>query len=246
MEPIIQPHGDYQILESYQNSMIVFDMTNEFCARFLKKGDRTVDQMVQAARSGKQNIVEGCMASGISAETEIKLTGVARASLEELLEDYRDYLRTHSLPLWEKDDKRALAVRRLAKRKDRTYETYRSYIEGAGNNAEVFCNVMVSLIHQTNFLLDRKLKSLEKSFVQKGGLRERMYRARVEARNAQPQPDTKRALAVLRGLYRDIRDATLDEDAKAGLLRKVESVADLLKGPVGSGSGKSHAPEVKP
>jgi four helix bundle suffix protein len=246
MEPIIPPHGDYQILESYQNSLIVFDATFDFCARFLKKGDRTVDQMVQAARSGKQNIVEGCMASRISTETEIKLTGVARASLEELLEDYRDYLRTHGLVLWKKNDKRALAVRRLARRKDRTYELYRAYIEGAGNNAEVFCNVMVSLIHQTNFLLDRKLKSLEKSFVQDGGLRERMYRARVNARNAQPQPDTKRALAVLRGLYRDIRDAALDEDAKAELLRKVESVADLLKGSAGSGNVKSHTPEVKP
>lgn len=196
MEPIIPPHGDYQILESYQNSLIVF--------------------------------------------------GVARASLEEMLEDYRDYLRTHGLPLWKKDDKRALAVRRLARRKDKTYKTYRSYMVETGDNAEVFCNVVISLIHQTNFLLDRRIKSLEKSFVQKGGLRERMYRARVDARNAQPQPDTKRALVVLRGLYRDIRETALDEDAKAGLLRKVECVADFLKGPAGSGSGKSHAPEVKP
>jgi len=123
MEPIILPHGGYQKLESYQNSVIIFDATNDFCARFLKKGDRTVDQMIQAARSGKQNIVEGCEASGISAETEIKLLGVARASLEELLEDYRDHLRTHALPLWKKDDKRVLAIRRLAKLKDRSYRT---------------------------------------------------------------------------------------------------------------------------
>ena len=246
MEPIIQPHGDYQILESYQNSMIVFDMTNEFCARFLKKGDRTVDQMVQAARSGKQNIVEGCMASGISSETEIKLTGVARASLEELLEDYRDYLRTHSLTLWKKDDKRALAVRRLAKRKDKSYETYKSYVNEVGGSAEVFCNVMISLIHQTNYLLDRQLKSLERSFVQKGGLRERMYRARVHGRNAQVRPDSRRALKVLRELYRDIRDAELDDGAKTALLRKVESVANILKSPDAADNSNTPSPEVKP
>jgi len=115
MQPIILPHGGYQELESYQNSVIIFDATNDFCARFLKKGDRTVDQMVQAARSGKQNIVEGCEASGIGAETEIKLRGVARASLEELLEDYRDHLRTYTFPLWEKDDKRVLVIRQLAR-----------------------------------------------------------------------------------------------------------------------------------
>ena len=246
MEPIIQPHGDYQALESYQNSVVIFDMTNEFCARFLTKGDRTVDQMVQATRSGKQNIVEGCMASGISAETEIKLTGVARASLEELLEDYRDYLRTHALSLWEKDDKRALAVRRLAKRKDKSYETYKSYVNEVGGGAEVFCNVMISLIHQTNYLLDRQLKSLERSFVQKGGLRERMYRARVQGRTAQSQQDSRRALKALRELYRDIRDADLDDVAKAALLEKVESVATVLKGSEPSNNGKSPSPEVRP
>ena len=126
MEPIILPHGGYQKLESYQNSIIIFDATNDFCTLFLKKGDRTVDQMIQAARSGKQNIVEGCEASGISTETEIKLLGVARASLEELLEDYRDHLRTHEFPLWEKDDKRVLEIRRLAKLKNRSYMTYKS------------------------------------------------------------------------------------------------------------------------
>jgi four helix bundle protein len=117
LQPIILPHGDYQKLESYQNSVVIFDATNDFCDRFLKKGDRTVDQMIQAARSGKQNIVEGCMASGTSTETEIRLLGVARASLEELIEDYRDHLRTHALILWGKDDARVLGIRRLAKRK---------------------------------------------------------------------------------------------------------------------------------
>ena len=232
MEPIILPHGGYQELESYQNSVIIFDATNDFCARFLKKGDRTVDQMVQAARSGKQNIVEGCEASGISAETEIKLLGVARASLEELLEDYRDHLRTHALPLWEKGDNRVLEIRRLAKLKDRSYRTYKSYFEGAGNGAEVFCNVMISLIHQTNYLLDRQIKSLEQSFTQKGGLRERMHRARIRER--EDKPDTKQALALLRGLYRNIQNTALDDAEKAFLLAKIESIAGLLKD-----SGKS-------
>ena len=227
MEPIILPHGGYQKLESYQNSVIIFDATNDFCARFLKKGDRTVDQMIQAARSGKQNIVEGCEASGISTETEIKLLGVARASLEELLEDYRDHLRTHALPLWEKDDKRVLAIRRLAKLKDRSYTTYKSYFEGAGNGAEVFCNAMISLIHQTNYLLDRQIKSLEQSFTQKGGLRERMHHARLKERES--KPDTKQALALLRGLYRDIQTTSIDEAEKASLLAKTESIANLLK-----------------
>ncbi len=227
MEPIILPHGGYQKLESYQNSVIIFDATNDFCARFLKKGDRTVDQMIQAARSGKQNIVEGCEASGISTETEIKLLGVARASLEELLEDYRDHLRTHSLPLWEKDDKRVLAIRRLAKLKDRSYRTYKSYFDRAGNGAEVFCNAMISLIHQTNYLLDRQIKSLEQSFTQKGGLRERMHRARIKER--EDKPDTKRALALLRGLYHDIKAAAIEDAEKGSFLAKIQSIAGVLK-----------------
>ena len=225
MEPIILPHGGYQKLESYQNSVIIFDATNDFCARFLKKDDRTVDQM--AARSGKQNIVEGCEASGISTETEIKLLGVARASLEELLEDYRDHLRTHALPLWEKDDKRVLKIRNLAKLKDRSYTTYKSFFEEAGGGAEVFCNAMISLIHQTNYLLDRQIRSLEQSFTQKGGLRERMHRARTQAR--EEKTDTNQALTLLRGLYRDIQTATIDETEKASLLAKIQSIAGLLK-----------------
>ena len=160
-------------------------------------------------------------------ETEIKLLGVARASLEELLEDYRDHLRTHALPLWEKDDKRVLAIRRLAKLKDRSYRTYKSYFEGAGGGAEVFCNAMISLIHQTNYLLDRQIKSLEQSFTQKGGLRERMHSARTKER--EKASDTKQALALLRGLYRDIQTTALDDTEKVSLLAKIQSIAGLLK-----------------
>src|ERR687885_236897 len=103
----IPPHGNYRELLSYQKAEVVYDLTYHFCRRFLSRGDRTIDQMVQAARSGKQNIAEGCQAAGTSKEMEIKLIGVARASLEELLADYRDFLRVRDLPLWAKDSKEA-------------------------------------------------------------------------------------------------------------------------------------------
>lgn len=227
MQPIILPHGDYQKLESYQNSVVIFDATSDFCGRFLKKGDRTVDQMIQAARSSKQNIVEGCMASGTSTETEIKLLGVARASLEELIEDYRDHLRTHALTLWKKDDARVLEIRRLAKQKNKTYRTYKTYIDSAGGSAEVFCNVMISLIHQTNYLLDRQIKSLEQSFAQKGGLRERMYHTRIQGRK--DKPDMKQTLELLRELYRDIQNTALDETEKSSILAKIQTIANSVK-----------------
>lgn len=105
--PIILPHGNYLELLSYQKSEVVYDLTFRFCDKHLRRGDRTNDQMVQAARSGKQNIVEGSKASGTSKEMEIKLTNVERASLEELLEDYRDYLRVRDLVIWDKDSKEA-------------------------------------------------------------------------------------------------------------------------------------------
>jgi four helix bundle suffix protein len=138
-------------------------------------------QMVQAARSGKQNILEGCQASGTSKETEIKLVNVARASLEELLEDYRDFLRVRGASLWPKDSKEALFVRKLGSVKNSTYESYRSYIET--RPPEVVANILVCLIHQTNYLLDQQIRQLEEAFVKQGGLRERMTRARLTERS---------------------------------------------------------------
>src|ERR1700677_18158 len=128
-EKFIPQHGGYEKLLSFQKARIVYDGTVKFCGRFLDKRDRTFDQMVQAARSGKQNILEGCQASGTSKETEIKMVNVARASLEELLADYRDYLRVRNESLWAKDSKEALFVRKLSAKKDRSYETYRTYLE---------------------------------------------------------------------------------------------------------------------
>jgi four helix bundle suffix protein len=170
-------------LLSYQKSEVVYQLTFRFCQSFLKKGDRTVDQMVQAARSGKQNIVEGSKAATTSKEMEIKLTNVARASLEELLEDYRDYLKVRDLPIWDKDSREAQYVRKLGRGSDVSYETYRSFVDT--RPAEVVANIAICLIHQANFLLDRQLKGLEKAFLQDGGLRERMTKARLKARDAQ-------------------------------------------------------------
>jgi len=177
----IPPHGGYHKLLSYQRAEVVYDATVRFCSRHLRRGDRTVDQMVQAARSGKQNIIEASMASGTSKETEIKLTNVARASLEELLADYRDFLRTRGLRLWDKNSREAAYVRKLGASKDASYETYRTYLDT--RPPEVVANIIICLIHQTNYLLDRQIRSLERAFIEEGGLRERMTRARLDHRN---------------------------------------------------------------
>jgi len=173
----IPAHGGYHKLKSYQMAEIVYDATVKFCERFIDKYSRTFDQMVQAARSGKQNIAEGSVASGISKETEIKLVGVARASLEELLLDYRDFLRQHGFKLWGKDDTKVLEIRKISKTIDRSYLSYRTYIENS--TPEVAANTIICLIHQTNYLLDQQLRQLEKQFVSEGGLRERMLKARL-------------------------------------------------------------------
>lgn len=161
-ESFIPKHGGYKTLLSYQKSLIVFQATSYFCARFITKRDRTYDQMVQAARSGKQNIVEASMASGTSKEMEIKLTNVARASLEELLEDYCDFLRTGGFTQWEKDSKESLFVRKLGYKKDVSYESYRTYLET--RPPQVVANIIICLIHQTNYLLDQQLRQLERLF----------------------------------------------------------------------------------
>lgn len=179
----IPPHGGYEDLLSFKKARIVYDATVRFCDRFVDRRSRTHDQMVQAARSGKQNILEGSRASGTSKETELKLTNVARASLEELLEDYRDYLRTVGQPIWEKDSKEALYVRKLGKAPDSSWDTYREILET--RPGYVVANIIISLIHQTNYLLDQQLRRLEKDFLNEGGLRERMTRARLASRTQQ-------------------------------------------------------------
>ena len=177
----IPRHGGYKNLRSYQKAEIVYDATVFFCNRFIDKRSRTHDQMIQAARSGKQNIVEGSMASATSKETEIKLTNVARASLEELLADYRDFLRVRGIQEWPKDHAYALRLRRLNAIPDATYETFRKGIEST--DAAISANVIIGLISVASYLLDRQLRYLEQAFLKEGGLRERMTRARLEARN---------------------------------------------------------------
>lgn len=177
----IPPHGHYQELLSYQKAEVVYDITFRFCERFLKRGDRTIDQMVQAARSGKQNIVEGSKASGTSKEMEIKLTNVARASLEELLMDYQDFLRVRDLAIWDKDSEEALYVRKLGMRKPMTFEVFREFCET--RSADVVANIAICLIHQTNYLLDQQVRRLEQDFIKEGGLRERMTKVRLQERN---------------------------------------------------------------
>jgi four helix bundle suffix protein len=176
----IPPHGNYESLLSYRKAEVVFDITYRFCQRFLSIGDRTIDQMVQAARSGKQNIVEGSKASGTSKESEIKLTNVARASLEELLKDYQDFLRVRDFVLWKKDSKEALFVRKLGREPDETYETYREFCET--RSGEVVANIAICLIHQANYLLDQQIRRMEMDFIKEGGLRERMTRVRLRER----------------------------------------------------------------
>ena len=230
----IPPHGNYRELLSFQKAEAIYDLTFRFCERFLKRGDRTIDQMVQAARSGKQNIVEGCQASGTSKEMEIKLLNVARASLEELLNDYLDYLRVRGHGLWAKDSKEALFVRRLGMKSGSdmsngskgsdvsdvpevphpshsthpthtthlTHSTYaahstpspspntspfapyREFVET--RPAEIVANIAICLIHQANFLLDRQIRAAETDFLKHGGIRERMTRARFDARKHPP------------------------------------------------------------
>jgi restriction system protein len=177
---LIPPHGGYQDLQSYRMSEIVYDATVVFCDRYVNRRSRTHDQMVQAARSGKQNIAEGSMASGTSKKTELKLVGVARASLEELLLDFKDFLRQQGLPLWGKDHPKAKEVRGLCYRKDRSYMTYTPYLEN--QSPEVAANAAICLINQTNYLLDQQLRALEKEFLEEGGFTERLYRLRSQAR----------------------------------------------------------------
>ena len=176
---IIPPHGGYKKLLSYQMAEIVYDLTVLFCKSYMSNSSnmsyrRTVDQMIQAARSGKQNIAEGSMASGTSKKTELKLIGVARASLEELLVDYQDFLRTNKLNLWQKEDTKAKSVRQLAYKPNKSYKTYIDWF----HQPESAANSIICLIHQANYLLDKQLMALEQEFLKKGGFTERLYHAR--------------------------------------------------------------------
>lgn len=173
--------GGYQSLIVYQQAVIIYDLNIEFINLYIPKMSRTYGQMEQASRSGKQNIVEASLEK--SAKMNIKLTGVSRGSFGELLEDYKDYLRTYRLDLWSKDDPRVLEIRaqRVAPN-----ETNRSNVSNWSNftkGPEAFCNLMVTLLNRENYLLDQMLRSLEEKFVREGGYTENLFRRRLERRN---------------------------------------------------------------
>lgn len=181
---IFKPHGGCRDLKAYQAAEIAYDATVVFCDRFIGTRSRTHDQMVQSARSGKQNLVEGSAAAGTSSKTELFLVGVARNSLEELLEDYMDFLRQRQLPQWEKNDPRMLELRKMAYQEDRTYKAYRTYFEEG--TAEVAANAGLCLVYQASYLLDCLKKKLEQTFLADGGISERMFQARMRRRNESP------------------------------------------------------------
>ncbi|HBM14954.1 MAG TPA: four helix bundle protein [Lentisphaeria bacterium] len=176
----IPVHGGYQNLITFQKAEIIFDGTIYFTKRFFRKYDRTVGQMVQAARSGKQNIAEASMASATSKETEIKLTNVARASLEELMIDYKDFLRINKLTLWDKNHRFYKRFSELNQTPNANYETFQKAIEH--EQPEICANSMICLINIVSYLLSHQIKSLETAFLQQGGMRERMTKARIEYR----------------------------------------------------------------
>lgn len=179
-ERFIPKHGGYRNLITYQKAEIIYEGTYYFTNRFFKKYDRTIDQRVQAARSGKQNIVEASMASGTSKETEIKLTNVARASLEELKIDYEDFLRRNKYEIWNIEHPYTKRFREINRTPDATYETFKKAIEH--EKPEICANSMICLINIVSYLLSQQIKSLETAFLNEGGLRERMTRARIEVR----------------------------------------------------------------
>lgn len=179
-EGFIPPHGGYRNLLSYQRAEVVYDATVRFCRRCFDRRDRTVDQMVQAARSCKQNILEASMASATSKRTEIKLTSVARASLEELMEDYRDFLRLRGFEEWSKDHPHATRLRELVRTPGASYETFRPAVEH--RNVAIAANAILGLAKVTSTLLARQIRHLEQTFLEQGGLRERMTRARLRKR----------------------------------------------------------------
>jgi len=190
----LRPSGGYRDLRSFQTTTIIYDATVAFCERFLDKRSRTVDQMVQAARSGRQNIAEGSRASASSSQTELRLVNVARASLDELLLDYEDFLRQRKLRQWEKDEAEALEVRRVG-RQDPTDQSDQADSFGPYsawlNNSDpaVVANTVICLIHQANYLLDQQIAALERQFITEGGYSERLAAARIAERSKKNPSD---------------------------------------------------------
>ena len=178
-EELIPHRGDYKKLLSYQKADVIYCLTYYFVEHYLRRNDRTCDQMIQAARSGKQNIIEGCAASSTSAKMEIKLVNVAKASLQELLEDYEDYLKTRGHRQWEEDSVELLKMRELGTKHNDT-----AFFMNIAQTRppETIANMCIVLIKQADYLIFRQLKRLEQDFLANGGFNERMYRLRSKRR----------------------------------------------------------------
>lgn len=207
----LRPSGGYRQLRSFQTATIIYDGTVSFCRRFVNQRSRTHDQMVQAARSGRQNIAEGSRAGATSSKSETHLTNVARASLDELLLDYEDFLRQRKLPQWPKDAPQARAVRELGRRRpdpsdqsdpsdssdtsdDARRAPYAPWLEHA--DPGVVANTLICLIHQANYLLDQQIAALERAIIEEGGYREQLTTARLaerERRSRKPSDQSDRS-----------------------------------------------------
>ncbi len=201
----IRSSGGYRQLASFQTATLIYDSTVWFCEKFVNARSRTVDQMIQAARSGRQNIAEGSRAAATSSQTELRLVNVARASLEELLLDYEDYLRHRRLPLWPADGPQAAAVRSVPRRykqdqsdpsnpidltdltDQQRWKLYARWLDS--EDSAVRANATICLIHQANFLLDKKIAALETQFITAGGYSEQLAAARL-AERARKQDQT--------------------------------------------------------
>ena len=248
--------GNYQDLASYKKATVIYDLTFYFAKRFLDKGDRTIDQMVQAARSGKQNIAEGCAAAATSAETELKLVNVARASMKELLVDYEDYLRVRRLTKWAFDDERTRKTREFCK----THESSDDFMRGIDKRSdEAIANITITLLHQFDYIIGAYIAHLEKTFVEQGGIRERMTAARLGYRN-----DQKTCIAELEAENSRLkaRIAELEEKLKGlspmsltGLISLIGHIGLIGQGLIGlmilgltscSGSGDDDLQESQP
>jgi restriction system protein len=223
----IRPSGGYRDLRSFQAATIIYDATVDFCARFVDRRSRTVDQMVQAARSGRQNIAEGSRASATSSQTELRLVNVARASLDELLLDYEDFLRQRKLRQWPKDDPEAKAVRAIGRQdrsdpSDQPDPRYASWLTHA--DPAVVANTIICLIHQANYLLDQQVRALEAQFVEGGGYSEQLAAARLaHRRKADPSdpsdpsaPSNRPAAPICRQCGKPMTLRTARQGPRAG------------------------------
>ena len=206
----------WQDLWFYQKSEVLYQMTVVFCDRFLPKhGDRTVDQMVQAARSGKQNIVEGSEDGKTSTEMELKLLNVARSSIGELRQDFEDFLKSRRLPLWTPEEERFQPMQNFTKTHN-TLADYEPYFEKW--SAEEMANVGLTLCYQVDAMMNKYMEGLERTFVTEGGIKERMHQARTGYRKQQEErlaeleqliPQLEQQLAEAQGAYEDLKQRAL-------------------------------------